>query len=716
MKWYVNLRLSRKLMLGFGVVATLAAAVGLVGSTQIRVLAAADARMYSEMTVPLAQAGEAAKQFHLMRVALRDIMLADTPTARADAVEWVRLHAATADSLMREYQKALLFPEDSANFALYDEKRAAYRVIRDSIISLAATDHRDELQQMLVTGRASSDALEAVFKRIDDFNLEVAGATAEQNEALAQRAAWTMGAIIIVALLVSVVLGLWISAMIARPVEQISRAADRLADGDLDLQVQMDRTDEIGQLAASFTTMIGAQRALAEAAARIGAGDLTHPVVARSAQDRLSLTFERLRTTIIRLTEATSGLTAAGREGRLSARGDADGFDGAYRELVQGINATLDAVVSPIAEATTVLERWATRDLTGRMEGEYAGDHARIKVAMNTAADALDRALTDVASSTLQVSAASDQIAGGSQSLASGSSEQAASLEEVSASLQEMSATTIQNTASAQQARALAEEARASAGQGLADMRDLTAAMLAIKASSDQTAKIVKTIDEIAFQTNLLALNAAVEAARAGDAGRGFAVVAEEVRSLALRSAEAAKSTAALIESSGVEVQSGVTKNAQVMAKLEAINVQANRVSEVVAEIAEANVQQAEGIGQVNRAVDQMNDVTQQVAANAEESASAAEELASQATAMQHLVGTFHLRGQSVGGPRRPAPSGRQRPGQVRPAGPALPQVAQAPQPAQRLRTAPRPPSLAGRLKAEETGPFDDYDATLTEF
>jgi methyl-accepting chemotaxis protein len=174
-------------------------------------------------------------------------------------------------------------------------------------------------------------------------------------------------------------------------------------------------------------------------------------------------------------------------------------------------------------------------------------------------------------------------------------------------------------------------------------MRRLAQAIEKIKGSSDQTAKIVKTIDEIAFQTNLLALNAAVEAARAGEAGKGFAVVAEEVRSLAMRSAEAAKNTSELIEGAVRDAQNGVTLSEEVVVALSQIEVGIGKVKDVVGEISASSEQQSQGIHQINVAVEQMNSVTQAVAANSEEAASASEELSSQAEVMQSLVGQFKL-------------------------------------------------------------------------
>lgn len=269
--------------------------------------------------------------------------------------------------------------------------------------------------------------------------------------------------------------------------------------------------------------------------------------------------------------------------------------------------------------------------------------------------------------SSTAVAAASHQVSGASQEMARGASEQASSLEETSASLEEMASMTRQNADNALQANTMAAEASSGAESGVGAMQRMSQAIHGIKKSSDDTAKILKTIDEIAFQTNLLALNAAVEAARAGDAGKGFAVVAEEVRNLAQRSAEAAKNTATLIEESQKNADNGVRVTQEVGETLQKIVGSVKKLQQLNGEVSAASTEQSKGIDQVNIAVSQMDKVTQSNAASSEESASASEELSAQATEMADMVATLativsgaganHGMAQHVPAQKRPQPA-----------------------------------------------------------
>ncbi len=328
----------------------------------------------------------------------------------------------------------------------------------------------------------------------------------------------------------------------------------------------------------------------------------------------------------------------------------------------------------------------------------------------------INRVIDGLTSGSEQVTAASGQVSSASQSLAQGASEQASSLEETSSSLEEMASMTRQNADNANQANGLMQEARAIVVGGVEAMTRMSGAIEKIKTSAGETAKIIKTIDEIAFQTNLLALNAAVEAARAGEAGKGFAVVAEEVRNLARRSAEAAKNTADLIEGAQKNAEAGVNVTAEVAKTLNAIQESSGKVATLIAEIAAASKEQSQGIDQINTAVSEMDKVVQQNAANAEESASASEELSSQAQELNAMVadltsivtGSAHSvstgrTGAQLGAGRQPARAVN---------APAAPKKQLAAKPRANVGAKPAGAGAAGArpAKPEEVIPLDDNE------
>jgi len=299
---------------------------------------------------------------------------------------------------------------------------------------------------------------------------------------------------------------------------------------------------------------------------------------------------------------------------------------------------------------------------------------------------------------------AANQVSSASHELADGATRQAASLEETSASLEEMSSMTKQNAENVSQTSLMAENARSSAEVAQQSMEKMTEAIGSIKKSADQTAVIMKTIDEIAFQTNLLALNAAVEAARAGEAGAGFAVVAEEVRSLALRSAEAAKNTAQLIEESQKNADNGVQSAAEVKEILTKIVDGVKKVSQLAREITVASDEQALGVNQINSAVADVDKVTQGNAAISEEAASASEELSGQARELSELV---HSLAEIVGARETSTPppqknTGRKAPGHMQ----KRASLASQAKPIKKLAApAAAQPKAA---KAQDVIPFDD--------
>ncbi len=348
-------------------------------------------------------------------------------------------------------------------------------------------------------------------------------------------------------------------------------------------------------------------------------------------------------TAINHLIQDSNALIEGALEGRLELRVDDSRHQGDYRKIVSGFNETLDALTFPMNEILDALEKIAQGDLTIRITGEHKGDLGRMKNALNKTLDILNEILINIANSVEQIRNGAHQVADSSQAVSQGATEQASSLEETTVSIEEVATQAKQNSEHAQKANQISNEANAAAEVGNQQMEKMLNAMQEINNSSNQIAKIIKVIDEIAFQTNLLSLNAAVEAARAGAHGKGFAVVAEEVRNLAQRSAKAAKETEKLIEGSIEKIHVGADIADQTAHSLRSIITNITKVNDLMDEIASASSEQVEGIEQISVALKQVDEVTQANAASAEQSASAAEELSGQAMNLQKLVGKFRL-------------------------------------------------------------------------
>ncbi len=332
------------------------------------------------------------------------------------------------------------------------------------------------------------------------------------------------------------------------------------------------------------------------------------------------------------------------RLGMLEERSDRTAVQGRYADVLAGVDGLMAAIATPLTEARRALSAMADRNLEVRMDGDFAGEFAQVQEALNTAVSNMSVTLGQVRASAFQVDDAASQLSSGAQQLADGASTQAANAEEISASVTELQMLAKRAATHAIEVQTAARLAQDSVQTGADSMVAMGEDMLRIKQSADATQRIVKTIDEIAFQTNLLALNAAVEAARAGDAGRGFAVVAEEVRALAIRSAEAAKQTAALIDEEILNVSRGVERERSVREQLIAAQAQVHRVGVVVEQIVTESATQSRGLDEVSRGILLMSEVTQTVASNAEESAAASEELLGQAGALTDAVREFTMR------------------------------------------------------------------------
>jgi len=554
-------------------------------------------------------------------------------TARIDGLGKEQIKSLEEAGRMLELMNASqgLEAEEKAQLQKVTTEFAEYQKVMKSAIDLAQAD----LGMATMYMESTEDKFQALNKGLKDLlDLEQKLSQTHYDNAVFSygRSLVFLMVLLAAAVAVSLVSSILIARFINAPIGEMKLLAQRVAAGQTNVTIRSGRKDEVGQVLDSLNEMVKSIRTLIQDAEL---------------------------------------MTESAHRGDLAGRAEVTRHQGDFRKIMEGFNGTLDAVTSPVNEAMEVMKVTAHKNLSLRMRNSYSGQMENFKQDVNLAIENLDQALHQVTVAVAQVAMASDQIATTSQALAQGANEQAQNLQSVNAKMDQVAANlkdvtlnmtgvsskTQQNAHSAEQARDLSEKSREAGEHGNEIMRRMEEVINQIKQSSDNTAKIVKTIDEISFQTNLLALNAAVEAARAGDAGRGFAVVAEEVRSLALRSAEAAKNTTLLIEESIRRAELGVNTTREVSGKLGEITEGAREVNVLVADIATASRAQAEEIHlinevigqvsetvtQIDAAMDQVKSVTEQNAANSEESASVAQELSGQAKELQSMVKTFSL-------------------------------------------------------------------------
>lgn len=515
MRWFNNMRIRTKLISCFIVLTVLSCVLGIIGIMDMRTLNSRSESMYSDNLIPIQRLKEVQVAFQDIRANHVLAVYERNPATYQNRVDAINELVRQNNERLAEYEE--IIKDDETNQALYDEVMktlANYRELREANLELVKNGDYEEALATLNQVTEARLAADKAVEELVSYNITLADKAVQDNSKNFRTEIFIMSVVLISSIVIAIVLGIVVSNIISKQLGKLVSFADQIADGNLDVSVEINSKDEIGKLGQAFRRM----------------------------------------------------------------------------------------------------------------------------------ADNINDVMTNINSAAEQVSTGAKQISDSSIALSHGAVEQASSVEELTASLEEISSQTTLNASNADKANTLAREVQETALEGKNQVNEMLQAMEDISDSSNNISKIIKVIDDIAFQTNILALNAAVEAARAGQYGKGFAVVAEEVRTLAARSAKAAKETTEMIENSIKKVVSGTSIAKNTANSLNEMADGIEKVAYLVNDIAVASNEQAIGIGQISEGISQVSSVVQTNSATSEESAAASEELSNQADLLKEMVNKFKLK------------------------------------------------------------------------
>lgn len=650
---FANMKIATKILVGFLIIAVLSTAMGAYAAFSLKDMSNSSKTMYANILLPSKAVAELTKEFAESCNALRQSLLLEEGDTMLLAV-LSPVSSSRQSIISRLSTIESLIPPEKADF--YKAAKEAYDAFDPQIVQAVENLKNGNKAAVIedLTGYGELKTAESnLSMALDDLMYAVTGdaaAISTKNNQTGEKVFNITVIAIGAMLLLSLFGGIIIARGISRPIKKLTNNIARLASGETDINLEEKKTkDEVGKMREAIRTILH---------------------VIKGLEDDTSLLIE------------------AAMEGRLTVRADAQKHQGTYRHIVEGINATLDAMIAPINESaevlselakgnlstsvtnefkgdfaliktalnetidtlksyisdiTYVLGEMAEGELTVSIDSEYVGDFAAIKTAINKSIASFNSVLLEINEAAEEVSGGTEQVSGSSQAISQGASDQATALDQLSVSISEIADQTKRNAERAVKANELSLKAKDNALSGNEKMKMLLAAMEEINVASSSISKIIKVIDDIAFQTNILALNAAVEAARAGVHGKGFAVVAEEVRNLAGKSAQAAKETTALIDGSIKKTKAGTDiANVTAEALIEIVNGVETTVG-LSGEIASSSNEQATGIDQINKGINQLSAVVQTNSATAQEVAASSQEMSGQANMLKDMVGRFSL-------------------------------------------------------------------------
>ncbi|ABD41562.1 methyl-accepting chemotaxis sensory transducer [Methanospirillum hungatei JF-1] len=672
MDWLDNVKMGQKLVGSFLLLAILLGIVAVVGYVEMKTINDGMTEMYYDRAVPLATLGEVDADFLYIRGNLYKYLSIPDQRAKtkAEIDEYISIINQNMDAIRATY----LIDSEKEELARFDVNWAEFqKVVKDTLAQIDAGNEADAAKTL--AGGAMAKSREATGSNIDNLkaiNVKKAEELNIQGDETFSAATLTLAIIGIIAVILAISLGYTISRSITTPLQRSVVMMQELGVGHLGMRLSYQRKDEIGDLARAIDqfadNLVNNFIAILK---QVSVGDLSAMPVPHDDKDEIAPAVIKMIESLRGLVSEAKTLSQAAIDGKLSVRGDAEKFQGGYREVILGMNETFEGIVVPLNEAMRLAGSYAQGDFTDRVNDtiEMRGDFIRFKEALNQIGIQGGAAISGVKTEVENLSAGMEETNASAEEVASTTSLLAQSSNEVSqlaersgtgirqilTAMEDLSNTVSSVAAKAEQASMMAQQtvdltekgvslagAAEKGMEGISSSVEETSGIITdITGQMEEIGKIVDVITGIAEQTGLLALNAAIEAARAGEAGMGFAVVADEVKSLALESQKSAENIASIIgnlqkktqqvslsmKNSSVEVQAGNEAVTRTLAIFDEIVQAINSVHANMTEVAGAAEEQAAAVEEITASVNEVGNLVQRTAKEAVDSAAATEEV-----------------------------------------------------------------------------------------